>query len=60
MAPLQGMVPKCEGEVVELVIQITSVGEVSSLFDFIIIPHLQFTVGEIACLYCAHSIFISF
>ena len=42
MAPLSGMVPKCEGEAVELVIHITSVGEFSFLFNFIIIS--PFTV----------------
>ena len=37
MASLPGMVPKCEREVVEIVIHITSVGEFSFLFNFIII-----------------------
>ena len=30
----------------ELVIHIISFGAISFLFDFIIFPHLQFTVGE--------------
>ena len=44
----------------ELVIHITSIGELSFLFDFSIFPHLQFTAGEFGILYCSYRFFLVF